>query len=141
MTRRGALLIEGMVAVAVFVAAGLAILAAMRGAAHEARRERDLLRAMDLARSTLSSLESGLATPEQLDGPVPKWSEESAGFEDAPTEPSGWSLTIETSPSSFDGLVMITVRVSRGSDRSDQREELYALGQLVRLGSAAGATR
>lgn len=135
MIRRGALLIEGMVAVAVFVAAGLAILAAMRSAAHEARRERDLLRAMDLARSAMSSMEAGLATPEQLDGPVPKWSEDSAGFDDALPEPSGWSIQIDTATSSFDGLAMITVRVSRTVGRSGEAIEVYTLHQLVRLGS------
>jgi len=133
--RRGALLIEGMVAVAVFVAAGLAILAAMRGAAHEARRERDLLRAMDLARSAMASMEAGLATPEQLDGPVPRWTEESAGFDDAPPEPSGWSIQIDTDTSSFEGLARITVRVSRAAAGSGDPIELYALHQLLRLDS------
>lgn len=140
MSRRGALLIEAMVAVAVFTVAGLAILAAMRSAAREAQRERDLLRAIDLARSAMSRMEAGLATPDQLNGPVPVWRDETAGgFDDAPPAPSGWSMQVETDTSPFSGLAQLTVRVRRARTAGSDAAEIFALRQLVRLSDAGAA--
>jgi len=138
MRRRGALLLEVAIAVALFALAGLAILAMLRDASASLRREGERLKAIDLASSALASIEAGVATPDSLDGPVPAWTEEGAGgeFEDRPPEPTGWSLEIDTERALFDGLSIVTVHVLRQASPGAQgeEEEVYRLRRLVRTG-------
>lgn len=132
--RRAGILLEVMVALAIFVAAAIAVLAMVdRSAASlaEARRQRA---AVDLARSAMSKLEAGLATPETLNGPVPAWSEEnSETIGDAPAAPSGWELRISTEPTSFAGLTLVTVEAVRASQAGDRVLTSFTLRQFVRL--------
>lgn len=58
-----------------------------------------------------------------------------SGFED----PEGWTLEIETESSSFDGLTLVIIRVTRFSDEISA-EVGFTLRQFVRLGSEADDT-
>lgn len=142
---RGALLLEIMVALAVFVAGGLAVMAMVNRAAASMSLARDYRAAADLARSAMAKIEAGIATPQTLHGPVPAWNPEEdagqdagdgmgSGFADSPPAPSGWELEIATEPSAFDGLTMVTVRaVRRAGEGSERTRASYTLRQLVRL--------
>ncbi|MEO1130246.1 MAG: hypothetical protein AAFX05_11145 [Planctomycetota bacterium] len=137
MRRRGALLLEAGLAVALFAMAGLAILGMLRNAAAGLAAERERLHAVDLATSALAAIEAGIETAESLDGEVPRWTDEQAstGFEDRPPEPSGWLLEIETDESVYDGLTVVTVHVVRtGALGQAPQAPTYALTRLLRLG-------
>jgi hypothetical protein len=58
-----------------------------------------------------------------------------SGFDD----PEGWTLEIETESSSFDGLTLVIIRVTRFSDEISA-EVGFTLRQFVRLGSEADDT-
>ena len=148
MRRRGALLMELMLSLAIFATAGLAILALVRQSMGNLEHSRHMRRAVDIARSTMSRIEAGLDDPATLDGPLALWDGRAAlmsasdfdGFGGAPIvntdiDPN-WELEVTSLPSQFDGLNEISVRAFRraapGSDRIDAS---YTLTQLVRLGS------
>jgi len=140
--RRAALLLESLLAMTLFISAGLAILTMVERAVASLAMVRDLRRAADLARSALAQLEAGIAEPETLAGPVPEWEEETSGaaFDDSPPRPSGWRLAIETSPSPFDGLTLVTVTASRSREdgaAASVEPVSYTLTQLVRLSARA----
>jgi hypothetical protein len=138
------LLLEVVTAVAVFVGAGMAILSLVSGSVSSLAAARDAVKAVDLARSGMARLEAGLATPQTLPGPVPRWEDdadawlgddaaaESGGFADAAPRPSGWELDVETEPSRFAGLTLVTVTASKRA--GEVIEATYTLRQLVRLG-------
>lgn len=143
--RRGALLLEAVIAVAIFVAAGSAILAVVNDSAAAMARARDMIAAADLARSAMARLEAGIANVRELNGPVPLWRDDEsaregdagstpAGFADAPPEPSRWELRVTTDRSAFAGLTRVTVEAfKRSAPGSDRLEASYTLRQLVRL--------
>lgn len=118
MTRLGALLLEALIALAIFVMAGMAILSIMRQGTGDIRANRDRARGIDIARSTLAQIESGIATAESLDGPVRDWQGDtsSAAFEDAPPPETPWEVNITTQESGLAGLSRVQVRVTK-SDR------------------------
>jgi hypothetical protein len=145
--RRGALLLEIILALAIFVMAGSAILALVDRTASGVERARGAAKAADLARSAMARIEAGIGTPQTLNGPVLAWPEsDDARAEDdesgdgiissggiAPPE-SGWELEIDTEPSEFTGLTKITVRaIKRAAPDSEQLVAEYTLRQLVRL--------
>ena len=144
--RRAMLLLEVAAAMAVFVMGGLAILSLVGGSVDSLSAARDAVKAVDLARSGMARLEAGLATPQNLPGPVPAWeddtdawlgddalsAEEGHGFADAAPRPSGWELEVETEPSEFAGLTLVTVTAIKRSGESVAAS--YTLRQLVRLG-------
>jgi type II secretory pathway pseudopilin PulG len=148
--RRGVLLLEVVVSVAVFVMASLAIVSLVGGSVDSLGASRDAVRAMDLARSAMARLEAGLDTPQSLPGPVPLWADDheaveadevlgkaggmGGGFADSPPRPSLWEIEVETEGSEFRGLTRVTVRaIKRASPGSDRVAASYALHQLVRL--------
>jgi hypothetical protein len=141
-----------LLALAVFVMAGGAILMlvdrAMRGLEHT----RAAAQAADLARSTMARIEAGLGTPVTLNGPVRAWPESDDGRREedltdgslgsggiAPEE-TGWEVEIETDPSSFPGLTTVSVRAVRRSPGSATVAAEYTLRQLVRLGGKGDDT-
>lgn len=148
MSRRGAILLETMLALAVFIMAGLAIGGSMRQGMASMSAARDEARALDLARSALARIEAGLETPLSLNGPVKPWIESPDAWEgdehedelseaaiSAPAEEdSGWALDIETSPSEFEGLTTVRVRAVRvDADNPDVELASVTLVQLVEL--------
>ncbi|MCH7961391.1 MAG: hypothetical protein IIC49_03555 [Planctomycetes bacterium] len=152
-TRRGGILLEVMLALALLVMGSMAILSAMSQSIHSLEATRLKQQAADLARSAMARIEAGIATPETLQGPVPAWeSDPESGADElndgalpdefglAATvgwgEDSGWELEIDTSPSPFAGLAIVRVRaLRRASADSDRIMGQYTLEQLVRLGT------
>jgi len=150
--RLGVMLLEVVVALAIFVVAALAVLSAVQRATAAAVLARDQSYAMDLAQSAIAKIEAGIARAETLNGPVPAWDEReaseaaavdtgegfspSAQFNDKPAPVSGWELEIRTRATSYDGLTAVTVvaRRLRGSATSAVSAS-YSLTQFVRLGA------
>ena len=138
--RRGAVLLECVLALALFVSAGMAVLALMDGAVRSVERTRDLETAVDLARSAIAKIEAGIATAEELDGPVPIWrDEEDATFDDELPEPGPWSLEITTEPAQFEGLQRVRVRAIRREPSSEREEASFVLDQLVATTPRSGS--
>jgi hypothetical protein len=123
-------LLECVVAIAIFVAAGLMVLGSVSRSSESLERSRDAERAADLARSAMAKIESGLARPETLIGPV-KPDDDGIGNVMAESKPSPWSLEIETEPSQFTGLTHVTVKAVKKSGSTENAS--YTLHQLVRL--------
>jgi Tfp pilus assembly protein PilV len=135
--RRGLMLLECLLALAVFVAAGLTILSMCDQASGSMQASRDLSRATDLARSSMAKLEAGLVSAETLNGPAAAWTSDDA-YVDVPGTPSGgWTVEVRTAPSSFDGLTLVTLRAFF-MKASGEEGVSYTLHQLVRLGAAGG---
>jgi hypothetical protein len=144
---RGWVLLEMLVALAVFTMTALAVLGAMDRGLRSAERTRDSARAVDLARTTMAKLEAGLGTVQSLSGPVPAWSpglaggagfedEAPAGFEESLPAESLWEVQIETRRSEFPGLTVVLVTaIKRAAPSSERVRASYTLGQLVRLGA------
>jgi type II secretory pathway pseudopilin PulG len=130
------LLLEVMLALAIFVMAGTAILALVGRSVAGMERARLAQRAADLARSAMAKIEAGLETPQTLNGPVRAWEPEGeirgGGVVDSLPADSGWELKIDTEPSQFAGLTRVTVRALKQSAGAERAS--YTLRQLVRLG-------
>jgi hypothetical protein len=135
-------------AVSLFVMAGMAILSLVGGSVEGLGRSRDAAVAADLARSAMARLEAGLGTGQTLSGPVGRWEEDESvwegddaagpmsGFADIAAAPTLWEIEIDTEPSRFDGLTLATVRAfKRAGENSEQIAAEFALRQLVRLGA------
>lgn len=145
---RGALLMEMMLALAVFVGAALAILSAIGQSASSLAAAKERQRAMDLARSALSRIEAGIDTAETLNGPVPEWQDEesTSEFADTPPAPTGWELSIRSTPyggagrgaaGPGGGLTLIEVTALRREPGRAAPSVAVTLRQLVRLGAEA----
>jgi len=147
MNRRGGLLLEAVVAIAIFVSSGLVILSVMRDAT--GRMQRLLLdrKALDLSASAAALIECGASTAERLNGAVPEWSSGwlsgSAGqggrsdFADDLPVPSGWRIRAAVRGGPNDGvrLVEITTEYSPGGDARAGRdgESVVASGVSSRV--------
>ncbi len=131
-TQRGALLLEVMLAIALFVSAGMVVLSMVGQSVGSLEASRDKQRAVDLARSAMAKLEAGIETAQVMNGPVPVWQDEteSAGMDMGAPAESGWELRIETEPSGFDGLTAVTVTAKKTAGGAS-----YTLKQLVRMSS------
>jgi type II secretory pathway pseudopilin PulG len=148
---RGALLLEIMLAIAIFVMSGTAILTLVSQTVGSMERARLAEKAADLARSAMAKMEAGIGTPRTLNGPVRAWPGDDQGVEtsggaDKPVKGGGvldaagtdslWELKIDTEPSQFTGLTKVTVTaVKHVAPDSDRVEASYTLRQLVRLSS------
>lgn len=109
--QRGALLLEMIFALAIFIAAATTVLLIQRSGVAAVRHAINTQRAIDHAASAIAQIEAGLASAQQLTGPIPRYSagtSESA-FANAPPEPTNWSLEIESERSDITGLLILTV--------------------------------
>lgn len=145
MRARAALLLEVLVSLAILVSVSMAIGAVLRDSTDRLLDVGRVGVARDLARSAIAQIEAGVATPEALNGPVPVWDSSRAlaelGDEVGPRssdeidpgsgvpEPSGWTLEIETQPSAFEGLTLVSVTAIHADDPRARA----TLHQLVRL--------
>lgn len=148
--RRGALLLELMLSLALFATAGLAILGVVHQSMSNLEQARQTRRAADFARSAMARIEAGLDDPAAIEGPVALWDGRDAAMsasdfnmaDDGPAPvldtDTLWELEVTTVPSQFSGLTEVTVRAfKRVSERSDRVEASFTLMQLVRLGERA----
>ncbi|MFO0874395.1 MAG: hypothetical protein U0575_10530 [Phycisphaerales bacterium] len=135
--RRGGVLFEVLVAVAVFVAAATMLLGIARESLDAMGRAERRELAVDLARDALSRLATGEINIEDLRaGRFESRRDDGAGADaDPPTSaPAGrFRIDVRTERSSFAGLVLVELRV-RSADAAADDAPLCTLRQLVRLG-------
>jgi type II secretory pathway component PulJ len=113
--RRGGVLLEILLAIALFAGAAIFTLGALRNALAGTQRASVRMRAVDLAASRMAGLEQGIEREE-----------------DGEPDPDGLRVVVETDPSGFPGLVLATVRVRAPAETGDGDREVFALRQLVR---------
>ncbi len=142
--RRAGLLLEALLALALLATSSALLTGVVRDSSARLARAGDEATAADLARSAIARVEGGLATPETLSGPAPAWdpaallapgaegaavsSDDIAIEGSAPTE-TEWVLSIETQPTPYDGLTLVSVTATR--EAAGGRG--YTIHQLVRL--------
>lgn len=134
--RRGALLLECLLAVAVLAAFGIAIWGVVGRSQDAAQRTRWEAIASDLARSAMARIESGVARPESLQGPAYRNLESSDGRSGSAGPPDAelWELDIHTEASEFEHLTHVAVRAFRKRGEQSKDEAVsYTLHQLIRL--------
>lgn len=141
MTRRGAILLELLLAVVLFAMAGLAIHGALDRALDRSTSTVERMHASDLGWSAIALIETGIARPESLDGPIesesPLWfgPDPGAGVDVEGVGPwSGWELQIDTEPALFRGHVLVSVGVVRR--KGDDERLWYTARQVVRMGDS-----
>lgn len=142
MTRRAAILLEIMLAVALFGSAAAVLFGTLEQGLATLTRSREEQRAADLACSAMALLEAGLARAETLAGPGENvWAaaggDEDAPFDDAPPpslDLDALELDIETQPAAYDGLTEVRITVRRGP--GEDAANVFELWQLVRLTDA-----
>lgn len=129
MTRSASVLLELMLALAILIALSGAIFGVVSRASSAVEDARLQERAADLARSSMSRIEAGLATPASLSGPAVERGRE------------GWMVEARSEASEFPGasLVTVTVTLPDPADPSSVRAS-FTLRQLVLDRAAAGAT-
>lgn len=146
--RRGVILLEILLALALFVMVSLMLLSVINQTLDGLGRSRDRLIAADRAESALAMIESGLARPETLNGPVTPWQPEAddsmTGIDPDDVPPPAdaapaWALEIKTEPSEFDGLTLVSVRAYRVDETGSEYDgsPSATLRRLVRLSAAA----
>ncbi len=138
---RGAILLEAMLALAIFIMAALAVLAIVDRAMSSLHAVRSTERAALLARSAMAQIEAGVYLPQALNGPVGATTadEEGAGIARGG---EGWELEVDTEPSSVRGLTLVHVTAIRRTPGSEERVAAsYTLSQLVRLSATSVAER
>ncbi len=130
MIRRGAILLEAIVSVAIFVAAAITLIGILSQSSAVAARARDEQHASDLCRTAIAQLSLGLKTPETLIGPVRPEEPAGSGFSDTKPADPAWELAIATEPSQFPGLIKVSVDAIKVGPKGDRRT-LATLRQLV----------
>lgn len=144
--RRAALLLELLIALAIFVAASALVLSSMRTVSTRLLVSRDQQQAVDLALSKLAELEAGLITVETLDGAefetaLAGSEDDASNFDESDLGPKHWRIEVSSETSRFTDLSIVTLRVFNqrpiGGDGSGDEVEACVLRQLVRLGGGA----
>ena len=140
MSRRGALLLEVMLSIALFVGAASFCLAATRSLFFALDRAERRQQVIDLARSKMAELDAGLISIQSLRG---EWSgavgsrprEES--LKDEPGSARRLEIDVTTTRTEFQGLSLIELTVSEISDDGSLVDEgtaiSFTLRQLVAL--------
>ena len=126
--RRGGLLLETLVAVAIFVGVATFSLAAVRDGIAAAERARLRLVAVGLATSRIAEVEAGLVSPWSV-GEADELDEDSA-FD---VEDSTLRLEMEAAASNFDGLVRVVVSVYQEASESSAADPPRRLARLIAL--------
>jgi type II secretory pathway pseudopilin PulG len=123
MNRRGGLLLETMLSLAIFVAAASMVLSIFSDGTRSLRRAASLGNAADAARSLIAELEAGIRSPGDLRDAI----------DDLPPPWSAFRLEVAVERSDFPGLVEVEVRVFDGDGPSEAPR--FTLRQLVPAGS------
>lgn len=130
MRRRGFLLLEIMLSVALAVLAAVAGFALLARISDRVERDRDRLAGADMACSALALIEAGIVTPENLHGSV------QAGVISLDSVESGqlvrdpvYRLEVDTNPTQWSGLIQVDVAVLRVDE---DEHVVYSASQLVR---------
>ncbi len=146
--RRGALLLEVILALTIFILVGLAATDLAGHALGSMQRTADLRRAVDIARTTVSRIELGELAPESASGPVRSAIEVNPAdgdVADAGDDSIGWSIRVSAQPGPVSELTLVTVDVLRTlPGMTGEPRSVYTLRQLVRLSpslASAGGPR
>lgn len=130
MKQRGSVLLEVLLATAVFSFAGIVVLGVVDGAVADGARAARRSLAMDVARSQLARMEAGISEDSQDDRAVP-----------------GLRVESRMEPSDFPGLTLAVVEVydEQSDGRSDEATtdppRLAVLRQLMRGDGGSGTER
>lgn len=115
--RRGVVLLEILLSLAVFVGAALAVSGAVGRTLSSLSRAQERTIAADLAWSAVAQVEAGVLTPAALNGP-------------AELDP-GWEIAVDTTPTAHGRLVLLEVSVRPTGSAA----AVYTARQLIALRS------
>lgn len=111
--RRGAILFEVLLSIALFVGAGAYCLACTRTVLDSLDRAQREAAALDLARSKLAELHAGLVSITQLEA---EWSGEVGSYQPSAQEQLEvdlpWTIEVQSAPSEFGDLSLVTLTVT-----------------------------
>ena len=130
MNQRGSVLLEVLLATAVFSFAGIVVLGVVDGTVADGARAARRSLAMDVARSQLARMEAGISDDSQDDRAVP-----------------GLRVESHMEPSDFPGLALAVVEVydeqldGRSDEASNDPPRLAVLRQLLRGDGGSGTER
>ncbi len=136
---RGAVLLEMLLALGLFVGAASFCLASMRSL-HSAldRAERDQ-RVVDLARSRMAELEAGLISLQALrgewSGAVGSQTQDSLEVDEGPAQRL-WRIDAGTSRSAYPGLTLVEITVAESAAGLAGKPATFTLRQLVAIRQA-----
>ncbi|MCZ6835447.1 MAG: hypothetical protein O7G85_06705 [Planctomycetota bacterium] len=139
--KRGAVLFEVLLSIAIFAGAAMFTLGAVRQGINDLERRIRTARALDLARTAIAQLEAGLIDLADLREGDPDVLMESSKAFDESFEYVRWTIEAETQRTEYEGLTLLTITVRQeqgeefGPTRSDDDEDVASvtLRQLVRL--------
>lgn len=137
--RPGVVLLDLVVALALFVVGGLAVLAQLDSGARRVIDAEHRVGAYGVARTALALLESGAMGDRELSGPASAWATPAAGS--TSMEPGAqWVCEVDLEPSSWPELSLATVRVRRvpAGAEADGQPVRATLRQLVPAGGVTG---
>lgn len=136
----GFVLLDLVIALALFVIGGLAVLTQMESGARRVIDAEHRIGAASVARTALALLESGAMGDRELNGPATAWATPAneAGEIDPQAE---WVCEVELEPSSWPELSLATVRVRRvpAGAEAENWPVLSTLRQLVPMDGFASA--
>jgi hypothetical protein len=138
--RHASVLFEVLVAVAILVGSGTAIMAAADRGERLLRRGRDLAQASDLARSVMAAIEAGLVTPQNAPasvrcGPVgAAWLtlDPDNRLPESVAGEARWTVEVESEPTEWNGLAFVRVLV-RDRRAGEGAPPACTMVQIVRL--------
>lgn len=135
----GVVLLDLVVALALFVVGGLAVLAQLDSGARRVIDAEHRVGAYGVARTALALLESGAMGDRELSGPASAWATPAAGSTSMELG-AQWVCEVDLEPSSWPELSLATVRVRRVSAgaEADGQPVLATLRQLVPAGGVTG---
>jgi type II secretory pathway pseudopilin PulG len=138
---RGVLLLEALLAVALFAGAAaftLGCISSVFAALDRTRREQQ---AVDIARSRMSELQAGLITLADLRSRSPSVGDVSAQASSRSPAADAWTVDVHTQPTEFTGLRLVELTVSEEPKIGSAGTPMsYTLRELVALrGADAGA--
>lgn len=142
--RRGFVLLDLVLALAMFVVGGLAVLSQLDFGARRIIDAEQRMGAVGVARTALGLLETGAMSDRELSGPAGSWAtppSEAGG--PGSIEPGEWMCEVEIEPSAWPELTLATVRVRRlppGAEggMGEPGPVLATLRQLVPMAPAGG---
>ena len=133
-TRRGALLLEVLLSIALFAGAAAFALGAASSVFDALDRSKRQQQAIDIARSKMAELEAGLITIRDLRS---EWSGEIGSYEpdvdfDSFRRGLRWEIDVETFPTEYAGLNLVELTVTELSDDTGDESAFIPMSFTLR---------